>query len=131
MRTVKSLRWRYIRDWCRVHYYLWLLYERWCVGAWELMYADDLWLMAESIGGLKKNVIRWKECFGKKHWRLASVKQSWWIQARMVGMFRGQGSSCVLSVWRVWKEIKCSEEDVVDGSINAAQVWKVSHAMKA
>ena len=29
---------------------------------WELLYADDLVLMAESIEELKGKVVRWKEC---------------------------------------------------------------------
>lgn len=33
---------------------------------WELLYADDLVLMAESMGELKEKVLRWKECMETK-----------------------------------------------------------------
>ena len=33
---------------------------------WELLYADDLVLMAESIEELKGKVLRWKECMEAK-----------------------------------------------------------------
>ena len=33
---------------------------------WELLYADDLVLMAESIENLRENVLRWKECMEAK-----------------------------------------------------------------
>ena len=33
---------------------------------WELLYADDLVLMAESIEELKWKVLRWKECMEAK-----------------------------------------------------------------
>ena len=33
---------------------------------WELLYADDLVLMAESIEELKEKVMRWKECMEAK-----------------------------------------------------------------
>ena len=40
---------------------------------WALLYADALVLMAESIAGLKENVLRWKECMEVEgeHWQIS------------------------------------------------------------
>ena len=47
----------------------------------ELLYADDLVLMRETIEGLGNKFVKWKDSFESKCLKVKSLKESWKNQA--------------------------------------------------
>ena len=64
---------------------------------WELLYADDLVLMAESVEDLKEKVLRWKECMEVKGLKVNLVKTKVMVSGKNCGAIEKMGEwSCTV-----------------------------------
>ena len=70
---------------------------------WELLYADNLVLMAESIEKLKWNLLRWKECMEVKGLKLNIVKTKVMVSGKNCGDVERPGKwPCTVCGKGVW-----------------------------
>ena len=45
----------------------------------EILYADDLVLISETLVELKEEIYKWKDTFERKGWRVAQGRRKWWL----------------------------------------------------
>ena len=64
---------------------------------WELLYADDLVLMAESVEDLKEKVLRWKDCMEVKGLKVNIGKTKVMVSGKNCGAIEKMGTlSCTV-----------------------------------
>ena len=72
---------------------------------WELLYADDLVLMAESIEELKWKVLRWKECMEAKGLKMNIGKTKVMVSGKNCGDVERLGEVAMYCMWKgCWDE---------------------------
>ena len=88
---------------------------------WELLYADDLVLMAESVEDLKEKVLRWKDCMEVKGLKVNIGKTKVMVSGKNCGAFEKMWNGHVL----YGEGLGITPYDVrvvVDGSTSGAQM---------